>query len=90
MLAFGRSVWVTYSAQIAQIVGEVVVAPPWELHAFVIVSLLRSARVWSLGVGDALSAQVVGGVLLWLLRDCERNRVGFVVLFAYSESRDKW
>jgi hypothetical protein len=42
MLAFGRSAWATYSAQIAQVVGEVIVAPPWELHAFVVPAAICS------------------------------------------------
>jgi hypothetical protein len=39
--------------------------------------LPRCACIWSLGAGDALSAQVVSGVLLWLLRDRERDRMEF-------------
>jgi hypothetical protein len=45
VLVFGRWAWVTYSAQIAQVVGEVVVAPPWELHAFVVPAAKRSRLV---------------------------------------------
>jgi hypothetical protein len=45
VLAFGRSAWATYSAQITQVVDKVVVAPPWELHAFIAADEHANGRV---------------------------------------------